>query len=110
MTACPDCWVSPGEPHMAGCDVARCPLTGRQALSCNHAHAQQTIWTGEWPGVVECREFGWYVAVSRTTVRNWRDGFEDLNRLALAALNGEVVWDVDAQRWRKAVPDNESEA
>lgn len=82
--ACPDCGVSPGEPHEDGCDVARCLFTGRQRLMCDGneglPHVMQDvphidqpipggyvpvdcgrdIWTGLWPGEAECREYGWY--------------------------------------------------
>lgn len=60
---CPDCGVNPGEMHHDGCDVERCPDCGGQLISCDcdgHLSAPRHPWTGEWPGVMECREFGWY--------------------------------------------------
>ena len=77
--------------------MARCSVTGWQELQCglpSEAH-EATVWTGSWPGVAECREFGWHTegAVGMT---------EDLNRLAKAAANGELVWSRSLQRWFRA--------
>ena len=58
-------------------------------------------WTGEWPGVAECREFGWYAKLGPT---GWEScghdeegARENLNRLR----SGEAQWDRTAQRWVK---------
>ena len=53
--SCYDCGVKPGEPHIPGCDVARCTECGMQELSCEH-EAPMEVWTGLWPGVKECYE------------------------------------------------------
>lgn len=53
---CPDCQVSPGIPHIDGCDVARCRATGVQRLQCDCGKCRSEIWTGMWPGVQECYE------------------------------------------------------
>lgn len=101
MTDCPDCGVSPGANHTPGCDVERCPNCGHQAISCDcEAHECASLkpipWSGEWPGVAECREFGWY---SRMTKHGWfrtnsshPEATEDLSRLAT-----DAVWNRDKQ-------------
>src|ERR1700678_1114548 len=71
--ACNDCGAKPGERHEDDCDRARCLVTGRQRLSCDvltsvfgypertpHADCGDQAWSGEWPGVAECEEFGWH--------------------------------------------------
>ena len=57
---CHDCGVSPGEVHTPGCDVARCLSCGGQRLSCRCRgnEGDGDIWTGLWPGTVECFEYG----------------------------------------------------
>ena len=95
---CPDCQVEPGQEHVGGCDVERCSICRGQAISCDcedrDAHdPKKTLWTGEWPGVVECQELGWYAVYcpdlgeSRRGSAAWwpctKDFFgasEDLNR------------------------------
>lgn len=95
---CPDCGVPPGEFHLSGCDVERCPSCGGQRISCRcldepaREEDIQLPWTGEWPGVAECREYGWYCVL---TADGWvpcrRDtpgATPDLNRLHVFA-----TWD-----------------
>lgn len=123
---CPDCGVGIGEAHTEGCDIARCLGTGKQRLQCEigdsglaeifgipesrlaktgpHDCGQQT-WSGLWPGVMECREFGWYSYFRHPNpgeqYGQWVrcdaddiDASEDLNR-----LHEEAVWDPDKQRF-----------
>lgn len=104
LKPCGDCAVVPGTEHVPGCDVARCLETGMQRLSCDEDHGcGRDVWTGEWPGDVECREFGWWSRFVEGAgwVRCDRDdpgAGEDLNRLQV-----EAVWDREARRWRKRV-------
>lgn len=100
MNTCPDCGVKPGEKHHENCDVERCPECGGQYLSCGHdAVLPRLPWTGEWPGVMECREFGWYALFSPSDswVRCGADqpgATEDLNR-----LYREARWDRERKRF-----------
>jgi hypothetical protein len=112
---CPDCGVSPGESHDRGCDVERCPGCGTQRLSCyDHEGLPDGCWTGIWPGVEECQEFGWYAHWTVASSYNQSDipdtgpsvrceadhphAHEDLNRLGLAQARGKIVWDRNRQR------------
>jgi hypothetical protein len=109
LEMCHDCAVSPGEKHKDGCDVARCLECGFQRISCEHEESDLgwgEIWTGEWPGELECREFGLWV-------KNWDDrnpgwvkttaedpvAIEDLNALHELAATGMVRW--NGRRWVK---------
>ncbi|MFI6098198.1 hypothetical protein ACIA8G_21770 [Lentzea sp. NPDC051213] len=84
---CPDCEVSIGEPHIDGCDVARCLQTGLQQLSCEATHdCGAEVWTGEWPGTAECREYGWMIGPDLPDVMR---------------LFAEATWDAQAHRWVK---------
>jgi hypothetical protein len=81
---CPDCGALIGDPHVSGCDVERCSICGLQWIGCEHArrlggprrHLEHdplaSVWTGYWPGEVECHDRGWFT----------RSGEPDLNRYA----------------------------
>lgn len=99
--------MEPGQEHQEGCDVARCVGCGQQTLQCSkHLDTPMQTWTGIWPGVVECQEFGWYCYEDPTSREYWvqcdkdhPQAREDLNRLAVAAATGQVRWDSTAQRY-----------
>lgn len=115
---CPDCQVPAGTAHEDGCDVARCLATGGQRLSCRQPTTRHDladgaavgfiphdcgsdVWTGEWPGVAECREFGWWVQDRCAEGLGWvpctpdaPGATEDLNRLARDAR-----WSPAQARW-----------
>lgn len=99
MGKCPDCGVEPGQAHLEGCDVERCPTCGGQYISCGHTAPHRLPWSGEWPGVAECREFGWYALFSPSDgwVRCGADqsgAHPDLNR-----LHTDATWDRQAKRF-----------
>src|SRR5262249_17033068 len=107
LSECHDCGVKPGQYHQLGCDVELCPRCGGQLLMCligccfefdknepdPPPQDDREIWTGEWPGSQECREFGWF---SREVLDNgWQrceadtpGALPDLNR-----LQTEADWD-----------------
>ncbi len=100
---CPDCGAGRGEFHEDGCDIEQCPYCGGQLISCDcdrRAPLDDRLqWAGTWPGVVECREFGWYAKL--VPGRGWvpcgpgePGAAEDLNR-----LHTEAVWDRAAKRF-----------
>lgn len=59
---CPDCIAGVDEFHSENCDVARCAASGFQLISCflhdEDHECQPTKWSGYWPGVEECFEYG----------------------------------------------------
>ena len=85
---CPGCGAAVGQPHCSGCDVERCSSCGNQYILCGCAghDPSASAWSGEWPGLAECRALGWY---ARRAAVGWEpcgpevDGArEDLNRLS----------------------------
>lgn len=98
LKLCPDCGVAPGQPHLKGCDVARCKLCGFQEIQCDHFDDGQivpmTLWTGEWPGTVECQLMGlWRTEGGEPTQ------LPDLNQLGVLACEGHLVWSPLNERW-----------
>lgn len=101
-TPCPDCGALPGDMHTIMCDVERCPHCGDQLISCGcecDLTKPRLPWTGEWPGVMECREFDWYAKL--VPGQDWQvcnktdpQAREDLNR-----LNRDAVWSKDLGRF-----------
>lgn len=116
LKPCHDCGAAPGEQHQPGCDTEVCYLCGGQAIQCYSQHRCPTDgtifttsecvtgedgwpgvvndedrlpWTGEWPGVAECREFGWYA-----NVVGYRAPTEDLTR-----LHTEAKWSRELKRF-----------
>jgi hypothetical protein len=86
---CGDCGVTPGKMHEEDCDVARCKNCGMQLfLHSGCDEPENTMWTGMWPGVVECRVLGWYTDENSIWGKT-----EDLNRHVRALVRGELVWD-----------------
>jgi hypothetical protein len=97
---CPDCAVGVGQVHDDGCDIERCSSCGLQRLMCllttggcvDH-DPRAEAWSGEWPGMAECRARGWWAI--RSEGRGWRScpegtpgAIPDLNRLAALRETG----------------------
>jgi hypothetical protein len=99
---CPACGTRPGQLHHDGCDVECCSGCGGQRFSCGCGDDEglaRLPWTGEWPGVAECREFGWYARL--VPGHGWEQcgpdepgARPDLNRLILKA-----TWDRERGRF-----------
>ncbi len=135
---CPACRTKPGDLHVPGCDIERCPRCGGQAIGCNCIYevcgidpntmeemlpelydsgptkAMEQVWdvtwgrrslpwTGTMPGVVECREFGFWCVEGITLdppMLGWvpvpagtPGATEDLN-----TLYRKTVWDPDLKK------------
>lgn len=117
IDTCPKCGVAPDQLHAFGCDVERCPYCGGQLFSCLCPASDNGVpdddrmaWTGEWPGVAECREFGWYA--KRVEGKGWvrcqagePDACEDLNRLYDPQ---EARWDRKKKRFVRRSSDTRS--
>lgn len=123
MNNCHDCGAQPGTAHDENCDVARCLLTGQQRLVCQamadegldvpgptgemvHIPASHPgedcrgdVWTGEWPGTAECREYGLWVYCPPTgsPVPCGPDHPDAVADVTALMRNGR--WDREAQRW-----------
>ena len=99
---CPDCAANVGGVHDGGCDVARCLATGWQRLSCPGNHdCGLDVWTGEWPGDAECRDFGWWVQDRCAEGMGWvpcapdaPGAMADRNR-----LSRDARWSAEQRRW-----------
>lgn len=100
---CPDCGVEPGSVHDSGCDVERCSVCKGQWIMCGHDDhdPEKSKWVGEWPGVAECRELGFWCVERPAGMGNHPVGGcfwpctpdypgarEDLNRLAYYNASG----------------------
>ena len=104
VTRCPDCGTMRGAFHVEGCDLETCPHCGRQAFVCEGFDAddpRRIPWSGEYPGVAECREFGWYARPATDhryipCAPTDPGATEDLNRLLKTCS-----WDLETQRWRQ---------
>ncbi len=86
---CPDCAAKIGETHSYNCDVVRCPVCKGQRLCCDCHSTIPVLWTGFWPGVLECQALGWYCVEIpgkgfQQCSADTPNAREDLNRWAMA--------------------------
>ncbi|MFE3182714.1 YgjP-like metallopeptidase domain-containing protein [Streptomyces violascens] len=94
---CPDCTTPPGALHADRCDIARCAITGFQRARCHPGNTCNTVWTGQFPGIPECAEYGFYC-------RPTPDGYEPCNADDPGAMHDfnrlyrECRWDLSTQR------------
>jgi hypothetical protein len=105
---CPDCGVEPGDLHLLGCDVERCPECGGQLISCGcfaesfdeDAIPNRMEWDGEWPGLADCREYGLWCKRNphgpgwTPCSQDDPEASEDLNRLMT-----ECQWNKEKRKW-----------
>lgn len=96
------CGMDPADLEEEHPDIYTNGPTGEMEAAWDREWESRRIpWSGEWPGMDECREFGWYCRENPDGNPFWvrceKDepgAREDLNRLYL-----EGRWDVDAQRF-----------
>ena len=129
---CGDCGVAVGELHRWGCDIEQCPMCGGQLLTCgcwfdvagidvsgevteaDHAKVKAAIeaagripWSGEWPGMAECREYGFYCYCDPRGYGNpamhygWMPCEKDHPKAQpdMNRLMRECAWDRTAKKW-----------
>ena len=106
---CGECGVAPGALHQLLCTREQCPYCGGPFISCfckgrakrpNCVSDKDRIpWSGEMPGAVECREFGWFTRQEEG--HGWvpcqpgePGATEDFNR-----LHATAVWDPRKKRF-----------
>jgi hypothetical protein len=114
-TRCPDCDAKIGQAHIKGCDVERCTVCKGQHLSCSCKghNRKKAVWDGDWPGVKECQERGWFCQDGFGPDSRWGSfcpcpadapgAMEDLNRLAYFRSTGkDTLYDGCTRIPRKA--------
>lgn len=105
---CPDCGVKPGETHMDGCDVERCPECGGQVLSCDCEWEYYTQlkypripWSGQWPLEAEAIEYDFWCYWGPDNGENgWVrcDKDHPMARPNLNRVYEECIWDPEKAR------------
>ena len=100
---CGDCGVKPDEQHLRHCDVARCKLCGWQNISCPCVDLERdmTVWTGIWPGTIECIEYDLFSYWGPPWIECGKDhpgAGPDYNALGRLHAAGEFDWDSERER------------
>lgn len=108
MKKCLTCKALQGQLHQWGCEGEQCPACGLQLISCmcyessiwDHCWENRRIpWKGEWPGLAECRTYGfWHRNITPYQFEPCdpaaEGAREDLNRLVTTC-----DWDSKAQKF-----------
>lgn len=102
LSSCPRCGVRPGNKHKRSCSAEQCSNCGHQYFCCGCPPCLRTprlTWTGDLPGVAECRRFGFLVKLvpGKGYVpcdKDDPDAEPDMNRLFR-----EARWDPAARRF-----------
>lgn len=92
---CFDCGVKIGQTHKHGCDVEACNVCYERyhcVCSCHGKGRKLSPWTGEIPGVEDCRLSGWFTV---RAARGWKPcvvgtpgATEDISRWSLYKASG----------------------
>ncbi|TDB79613.1 hypothetical protein [Micromonospora sp. KC721] len=105
--SCPACEAGIGKTHADDCDVAECLACGLKRMHCPSSAAKghdpgRAVWTGDWPGHRECRQFGWHIRWD-ADAGQWKRCAPDVPGSGpdLTRLYRFGRWDADARRWRR---------
>lgn len=105
MESCPKCGVQVGQQHDF-CSAALCKNCGFSCTLHNHfARCDNNVpivWTGYWPGYVECVEWGWTESLPSRFKNDKVDlvSFKpDYNRMHREHLAKRIIWDSDKERF-----------
>jgi hypothetical protein len=101
---CPKCGVDPGHFHKPDCCAEQCPYCGwlREGgiCECNPPPLDDRIrWSGEWQGIEECREYGFYTKWVRGQAAIPCDKDEPGAIPCLITLQVMTRWDRERKRF-----------
>src|SRR5689334_12652052 len=104
-SACPECGVMPGEPHLDDCSVQRCSICGSQWISCEcpDHETSNSAWTGDVPAY---QAYDVIEDFFETEICECAEGdqgeYDSFGEARLAAINylAYVISDLQGIKWR----------